>query len=164
MIGLSRDYNSKIGLGHLYGLASRKPLPRKMVEIMMKESVVPDTHPTVLEFIQRWNQLCLKYEGKPLPPHPQQASKSLMMWNADCTTTPLLTSLPLEFYQADHIRHPGATRVPKFLRLQIVRNAVRDERVMQNRKVPLVLFYDKIMQLKLFIQEAEDLGFFPLAS
>ena len=51
--GLSRDYNPKIGLGTLYGVASKKALPPKMVAMMMKESIVSDSHPTVLGFIQR---------------------------------------------------------------------------------------------------------------
>ena len=51
--GLSRDYNPKIGLGTLYGVASKKALPPKMVAMTMKESIVSDSHPTVLGFIQR---------------------------------------------------------------------------------------------------------------
>jgi hypothetical protein len=44
--GLSRDYNSPLGLGHLYGLVSKKRLPSRMTRIMLKYSDIPDHHPT----------------------------------------------------------------------------------------------------------------------
>jgi hypothetical protein len=44
--GLSRDYNSALGLGHLYGLVSKKRLPSRMTRIMLKHSDIPDFHPT----------------------------------------------------------------------------------------------------------------------
>ena len=43
--GLSRDYNTAVGLGHLYSLISRKKLPEGMVRIMLENTSVSDTHP-----------------------------------------------------------------------------------------------------------------------
>ncbi len=46
LTGLSRDYNSPSGLGHLYGLVSKKRLPTPLTRIMLKHSNIPDHHPT----------------------------------------------------------------------------------------------------------------------
>ena len=46
LTGLSRDYNSALGLGHLYALVSKKRLPSRMTRIMLKHSDIPDFHPT----------------------------------------------------------------------------------------------------------------------
>jgi hypothetical protein len=60
LTGLSRDYNSALGLGHFYALTSRKEFPSKMISIMMRHSNISDYHPSVLKYIQRWNRLCAK--------------------------------------------------------------------------------------------------------
>jgi hypothetical protein len=101
LTGLSRDYNSALGLGHLYALVSRKQLPSKMVFIIMRHSNISDYHPSVLEFIERWNRLCAHYEGEELPPHPAARSKSIMMWGTDTTVEPRRLMLPFDYFTAD---------------------------------------------------------------
>ena len=71
-------------------------------------------------------------------------------------------NLPFEFYKADQIRNPGYMKLPKIFRLYVLRNLVQEERKIQRRRVPEVNFYEQLMQLKLFIQEAESKGFRPL--
>ena len=119
MTGLSRDYNSALGLGHLYGLVSQLDLPSKMVTIMMRDAPISDYHPTVLEFISRWNRLCQKYEGTDVP-LPGTKSKSVMMLGTDVTIEPHLEALPFEYFLADVMRNPVLEPVPRLFKLQVV--------------------------------------------
>jgi hypothetical protein len=158
LTGLSRDYNSTLGLGHLYSLTSRKELPSKMIFIMMRHSNISDYHPSVLEFIQRWNRLSAKYEDGELPPHPAAVSKSAMMWGTDTTIEPRLLSLPFDYFAADVMRNPDLKRIPRLFKLQMVTLLTQDESKIQEKQVPEIHFYDSVLRLKLFIEEAESLG------
>ncbi|CAB9513551.1 expressed unknown protein [Seminavis robusta] len=162
LTGLSRDYNTKIGLGHLYRLVSRKALPLNMVAGMMVDSSVPDCHPTILDFTYRWNRLCTKYLEKELPPCPEEASRSTMLYNHEFTNAPILNCLPFDYYMADVVSNEGPGQFPKLLRLHMVRRLAKDEARHQNTKFPLIHFYETIVRLKLFIQEATHKGFLPL--
>jgi hypothetical protein len=157
LTGLSRDYNSALGLGHLYALTSRKELPSKMISIMMRHTNISDYHPSVLEFIQRWNRLCAKYEGGELPPHPAALSKSVMMWGTETTVEPRLLSLPFDYFTADVMRNPDL-HLPLLFKLQIVTLLTEDERKIQKKKDPEMHFYESVLRLKLFIEEAESIG------
>ena len=158
MTGLSRDYNSALGLGHLYALVSQKMLPDKMVSIMMRNAPVPDYHPTVLDFIGRWNRLCLKYEGVEDYSHPVTKSKSIMMWGEEVTVKPRRDTLPFEYFLADVMRNPVLAPVPRLFKLQVVSLVTKNERELQGTKIPEIHFYEAVLRLKLFILEAESLG------
>lgn len=158
LTGLSRDYNSALGLGHLYALVSKTPIPKPMVQIMMEHSSVSDYHPTVLEFIQRWNRLCAKFDGEQLPPHPASRSKSVMMWMTDTTVRPRRRSLPFEYFVTDVMRNPLMEPIPRLFKLQVISLLTQDERQIQGKKVPQIDFYEAVLRLKLFIEEADSLG------
>lgn len=162
LTGLSRDYNSALGLGHLYGMASQKPLQKEMIKIMSKDSTVPDNHPTILDYIFRWNRLCALYEGEDVPPHPASTSKSYMYWGTPAVFEPRRPTLPLDFVGADITRNEFFSGIPNVLRLQIVRFVNQEAMKLQKTKVPVSNFHENILRLKLFIQEAESLGLFPL--
>ncbi|CAB9513406.1 expressed unknown protein [Seminavis robusta] len=157
MTGLSRDYNSALGLGHLYGLVSQRNLPTKMINIMMQGAPVSDFHPTVLDFIDRWNRLCMKYSNIDVV-HPASKSKSIMMLGTDVTVEPKLESLPFEFFLADVMRNPVLEPVPRLFKLQVVSLVTKNERDLQRKRVPEINFYEAVLRLKLFILEAESLG------
>lgn len=158
LTGLSRDYNSALGLGHLYALVSKRSLPTPMVAIMSEHSSVSDYHPTVLEFVARWNRLCAQYEGEELPPHAAEASKSHMMWAADVTVKPKRETLPFDYFTSDVLRNPVLEKVPRLFKLQVVALLTTDERRLQGKRSPVVNFYETIVRLKLFIAEADSLG------
>jgi hypothetical protein len=162
MTGLSRDYNTALGLGHLYALVSQTMLPGKMVTRMMYAAPISDYHPTVLDFVQRWNRLCIKYEVGELPPHPAVRSKSVMMWNTDVTVEPSRLVLPFEFFLADVLRNPILEPVPRLFKLQVLTLVTKNERELQRSKLPVINFYEALLRLKLFIMEAEGLGVLPL--
>ena len=161
LTGLSRDYNSALGLGHLYSLVSQTHISKPMVRIMMGHSTLSDYHPTVLEFIQRWNRLCAKFEGEELPPHQAARSKSIMMWGTDTTVQPRRRSLPFEYFITDVLRNPLMEPVPHLFKLQVITLLTKDEREIQKKKIPQIDFYESIVRLKLFIQEADSLGVLP---
>ena len=157
LTGLSRDYNTPLGLGHLYGLVSQKELPTEMVSIMMKNAPISDYHPTVLEFISRWNRLCHKYQGKD-EPLPGSQSKSIMMLGLNMTTQHHLENLPFEYFMSDVMRNPVLEQVPRLFKMQVVSLITKNERHIQGRRVPVINFYDAVLRLKLFILEADSLG------
>jgi hypothetical protein len=88
LTGLSRDYNSPLGLGHLYCLVSKEKAPWPMVQIMSKHGIITDYHPVILDFIYRWNRLCTLYEigREKVGPHPLARSKSMMFWGLPAIT------------------------------------------------------------------------------
>jgi hypothetical protein len=156
--GLSRDYNSALGLGHLYSLVSRQVMSSAMVSVMVKNSPISDYHPTVLEFTQRWNRLCAEYEGEVLPPHAAVRSKSIMMWGTNITVEPRRECLPFEYFLADVMRNPIMEQVPRLFKLHELSVLIQDERRVQKIQVPIITFHETVMRLKLFIQEADSLG------
>lgn len=157
LTGLSRDYNSPLGLGHLYGLVSREKLPGAMVNIMMQDSNIPDTHPVVMDFIFRWNSLCELYETGEAPSHPAAQSKSTMFWGVHLVLEPRLESLPFEFFTADVMRNKVLEPIPSLFKLQVVNMLTNDERKIQGRKIPVISFFETMLRLKLFLQEADSL-------
>ena len=164
--GLSRDYNTPLGLGHLYRLVSKKPLrlPSQMMRIMLESSKVSDTHPTVIEFIHRWNRLCAKYEGQD-EPSPIFTSKSIMLPLVNVNWTPRLEQLPFEFVMADFFENKAAQHVPKLFKKQITKLMANDERRHQGlkrRESVTIEYNDVLLRLKLFIQEAVSIGALPL--
>lgn len=156
--GLSRDYNSALGLGHLYGLVSKKKLPWAMVQVMTEQCNIPDSHPVVLDFVYRWNRLCALYAGTEVEPHPAAISKSMMFWGVPAVTEPSRESLPFEFFTADVMRNPVLEQIPRLFKLQVVNMLTKDERKVQGKRVPEVNFYEMILRLKLFIEEADSLN------
>jgi hypothetical protein len=156
--GLSRDYNTALGLGHLYALVSRQVLPGPMVSVMAKKSPITDYHPTVLEFIQRWNRLCTEYEGEVLPPHAVVRSKSIMMVCTKITIEPRRECLPFEYFLADVMRNPVMEQTPRLFKLHELSVLTQDERRVQKTEVPVINFDEAVMRLKLFIQESDSLG------
>jgi len=157
LTGLSRDYNTPLGLGHLYGLVSKQKLSSQMVYTMTKNSTITDYHPVVLDFIYRWNRLCAMYEGEELPSHPAATSKSHMLWGLPACTEPRLEWLPFEFFTADVMRNPVMEPIPRLFKLQVVNLLTNDERQIQGRRIPQINFYETVIRLKLFIQEADSL-------
>jgi len=160
LTGLSRDYNSPLGLGHLYGLVSREKLPWSMINIMSKECKIPDTHPVVMDYIYRWNRLCKLYESESgtAEPHIASQSKSMMFLGTPAVLEPELESLPFEFYTADIMRNKVLEPIPNFFKLQVVNVLTNDERKIQQRKIPEINFYEAVLRLKLFLQEADSLN------
>jgi HMGL-like len=158
LTGLSRDYNTALGLGHLYALVSKTSLPTRMVAIMAEHSKVSDYHPTVLEFIFRWNRLCAQYEGEELPPHPAATSKSNMAYMTPISVKPKRERLPFDYFTSDVLRNPVLEKFPRLFKLQVVSLLTADERKLQGKRVPQVNFYEMIVRLKLFLSEADSLG------
>jgi hypothetical protein len=156
--GLSRDYNTALGLGHLYALVSRQVLSSPMVTVMVKMSPITNYHPTVLEFIQRWNRLCAEYEGEVLPPHAAVRSKSIMMVCTSITVEPRRKCLPFQYFLADVMRNPAMEQTPRLFKLHELSLLTQDERRVQKTEVPVIDFYEAVMRLKLFIQESDSLG------
>ena len=52
--------------------------------------------------------------------------------------------------------------VPKLMKSYMSRLVVDEEQRLQGTKKPVVKFFDQIVRLKLFIEEAESLGVMPL--
>ena len=158
LTGLSRDYNSPLGLGHLYGLVSREKLSWAMISIMSKDCKIPDTHPVVMDYIFRWNRLCRLYKTGKIEPHVAAQSKSMMFWGTPAVLEPELDSLPFEFYTADIMRNKVLEPIPNFFKLQVVNILTNDERKIQQQKIPEVHFYEMLLRLKLFLEEADCLN------
>lgn len=158
LTGLSRDYNTALGLGHLYSLVSEKKLPWPMIQIMTEKCTISDTHPVVLEFIYRWNRLCQVYQGKELEPHPAAISKSCMFHGLPAITQPCLEKLPFEFFTADVMRNPVLEPIPRLFKLTVVSLLTNDEKKVQGRRMPIINFYETLLRLKLFLAESESLG------
>jgi hypothetical protein len=129
-----------------------------MVNVMVKSSPIADYHPTVLEFIQRWNRLCAEYEGEVIPPHDAVRSKSIMMMCTSITVEPRRESLPFEYILADVMRNPVMEQTPRLFKLHELSILMQDERRVQKTQVPIFNFYEAVMRLKLFIQESDSLG------
>jgi hypothetical protein len=140
---LSRDYNTSIGLGQLYALVSQKPLSPKMIWIMMTDSDIPDYHPTILEFISRWNRLCAKYEGssKPLP---GSLEKSCMCFNIDITVEPERLELPFSFFFRDVLQNHVLAPLPKVFKSYMHKLVVEEEKRLQGTKNPKVNFFEVV--------------------
>jgi len=158
LTGLSRDYNSPLGLGHLYGLVSREKLSWAMISIMSKDCKIPDTHAVVMDYIFRWNRLCRLYKTGKAELHIAAQSKSMMFWGTPTVLEPELDSLPFEFYTADIMRNKVLEPIPNFFKLQVVNILTNDERKIQQQKIPEVHFYEMILRLKLFLEEADSLN------
>jgi len=158
LTGLSRDYNTSLGLGHLYSLVSEQALPWPMVQIMSERCTISNHHPVVLEFIYRWNRLCQVYEGKEIEPHPAATSKSCMFLGIPAITKPRRDTMPFEFFTADVMRNPVLEPIPRLFKLTVVSLLTNDERKHQGRKIPLINFYETLLRLKLFLAEADSLG------
>lgn len=162
LTGLSRDYNTALGLGHLYGLVSESQLSSKMIGIMAKQSPISDYHPTVLEFIQRWNRLCAAYEGVELPPHEQELSNSIMVWNTNVTVEPHLQEIPFRFFISDVVKNSVIDPFPQIFKSSVVRLLTQNEqRIQRTKKEPMMNFFETVLRLKLFIMEASSLGVLP---
>ena len=162
LTGLSRDYNTPVGMGHLYGLVSRKQLPTAMVKIMLQHNTIPDTHPTIIEFISRWNRLCARYEGEELP-LPGSLAPSCLNYSQDITVVPRRRTLPFTTYMKDVVIDNILMKpIPKLFKRFVIKLITKQEMEFQGTERPVVEFYDSILQLKLFIQEAESLGVLPL--
>jgi hypothetical protein len=162
LTGLSRDYNSALGLGHLYNLVSHKPLSIQMIRTMMEYSTISDYHPTVLEFVHRWNCLCAKVQGKDIPPLRGSLASSCLVYNADITIEPLMLSLPFETWIADVYENHVFEGLPQSFKNESIALLVEDETLCQGVPNPKVGFFDCVIRLKLFIQEADSLGVLPL--
>jgi hypothetical protein len=162
LTGLSRDYNSALGLGHLYNLVSQEPLSLQMIRTMMEYSPISDYHPTVLEFIQRWNRLCAKVKGKDIPPLPGSLGSSCLVYNVDITVEPLMLSLPFETWIADVYDNHVFESLPQSFKNESIALLVEDETMCQGVTNPKTGFFDCLVRLKLFIQEADSLGVLPL--
>lgn len=162
--GLSRDYNTPLGLGSLYGaVAPNKRISPKMMRIMMEASDVPDHHPTVIEFINRWNRLCAKFERKDIPPVPGTQGTSCMLYAMDVTFKPTLLQIPVQFWLKDIVVDNHVERdVPKLFKRYVVKLITDNERKLQGEPVPMMHFFEQIVKLKLFIEEAESLKVLPL--
>jgi len=128
-----------------------------MINIMVLDSNIPDTHPVVLDFIFRWNRLCELYETGRVPPHPVTQSKSQMFWGLPLVLEPRLETLPFEFYTADIMRNKVLEPIPNLFKLQVVNLLTNDERKIQGKKIPEINFFETMMRLKLFLQEADSL-------
>mmetsp|Transcript_3379 Transcript_3379/g.7744 ORF Transcript_3379/g.7744 Transcript_3379/m.7744 type:complete len:1027 (-) Transcript_3379:310-3390(-) len=161
LTGLSRDYNTSIGLGQLYALVSQKPLSPKMIWVMMTDSDIPDYHPTILEFIGRWNRLCAKYEDDPKP-LPGSMAKSCLCFNVDVTVEPARMELPFSYFFMDILQNHVLAPLPKVFKQYMHKLVVDEEKRLQGTKHPKANFFDQILRLKLFIEEAEGLGVLPL--
>lgn len=161
LTGLSRDYNTAAGLGQLYSLVSQKQLSPRMVWTMMTDSDIPDYHPTILEFIARWNRLCAKYIGekKTLP---GSEANSCMCFNVDVTVEPELLELPFSFFFRDVMENHVLVPLPKMFKSYMHKLVVDEEKRLQGTRNPTVNFFDQIVRLKLFIEEAESLMVMPL--
>lgn len=157
LTGLSRDYNTPLGLGHLYSLISRKALPTGMIQIMTERNPITNLHPVVLDFTYRWNRLCDLYNGNPVEDHPAANSKSMMLWGIPVTTKPRQVTLPFEFFTADVMRNPVLEQIPNLFKLQVVNLLTNDERRIQGKPIPEINYYETTLRLKLFIEEASSL-------
>ena len=162
LTGLSRDYNSALGLGHLYNLVQHKPLSLQMIRTMMEYSTISDYHPTVLEFVQRWNRLCAKVQGKDIPPVPGSLGSSCLVYDADITVEPLMLSLPFETWIADVYENHVFESLPESFKNESIGFLVEDETMCQGVPNPKTRFFDCVIRLKLFIEEADSLGVLPL--
>jgi hypothetical protein len=67
-------------------------------------------------------------------------------------------SLPFDYYCADVMRNPDLERIPRLFKMQVVILLTKDEGKIQEKKVPEIHFYESVLRLKLFIEEAESLG------
>ncbi|CAB9496456.1 expressed unknown protein [Seminavis robusta] len=134
--GLSRDYNSPLGLGTLYGLVSGENLSRSMIQTMLKTTKISDTHPTVIDIMFP----CINLELQPRLP-----------------------SLPFKVLVKDFDKNPANHFAPQFLRNTIIKNEIMIRQKSQNTLDPLETFEENLLSLKLFIEEAESLHVLPLA-
>ncbi|CAB9521346.1 expressed unknown protein [Seminavis robusta] len=160
--GISRDYNSPLGLGTLYALVSSEGLSPSMIRTMLESTTVPDTHPTVIEFVHRWNRLCAKHLGEDYT-SPICQSKSIMMPCTSLELQPRLPAIPFEAYQKDFDLNPvAAQNVPRFIQVALKREEYRVMQESQKTKAPMLYFEERVLSLKLFIQEAESLQVLPL--
>ena len=159
LTGLSRDYNSPLDLGHLYSWVSKEKLSFALIEIMAKQCSVSDYHPVVLDFVYRWNRLCRFYEsnGGEVEAHPAAYSKSFLFWGVPAETQPTRETLPFEYFTADVMRNPVLEPVPRLFKLQVVNLLTADEQRIQGKSIPIINFYETVLRLKLFIQEADSL-------
>jgi hypothetical protein len=124
---------------------------------MMRHSNISDYHPSVLEFIQRWNRLSAKYEDGELPPHLTALSKSVMMCGTDTTVEPRRLSLPFDYFTDDVMRNPDLKIIPSLFKIKVITLSTQDEGKIQEIFFPKIHFYECVLRLKLFIGEAEIL-------
>jgi len=131
-----------------------------MIQIMAERCSISDYHPVVLDFVYRWNRLCKFYEsnGGEMEAHPVASSKSFLFWGVPAETKPLRESLPFEFFTADVMRNPVLEPVPRLFKLQVVNLLTADEQRIQGKRIPIINFYETVLRLKLFIQEADSLN------
>ncbi|CAB9505436.1 expressed unknown protein [Seminavis robusta] len=159
--GISRDYNSPLGLGTLYALVSGENLPRSMIHSMLKTTKVLDTHPTVIEFVHRWNRLCAKHLGKDFT-SPICETKCIMLPCINLESQPRLASLPFKVIQDDYDLNPAIQVVPQWARNKLKNREFKVMQDIQKTQDPLMTFEERLLSLKLFIEEAESLQVLPI--
>jgi hypothetical protein len=87
---------------------------------------------------------------------------SCLVYNADITVEPLMLSLPFETWIADVYENHVFESLPQRLKNESIGLLVEDEIMCQGVRYPKTGFFDCIIRLKLFIQEADSLGVLPL--
>ena len=78
-----------------------------------------------------------------------------MFWGLPAEREPRREWLPFEFFTADVFRNPVLEPVPRVFKVQVVNLLTNDERKIQKRIIPQINFYETVLRLKLFIQEAD---------
>eukprot|EP00567_Pseudictyota_dubia_P007645 CAMPEP_0197445278 /NCGR_PEP_ID=MMETSP1175-20131217/10537_1 /TAXON_ID=1003142 /ORGANISM="Triceratium dubium, Strain CCMP147" /LENGTH=904 /DNA_ID=CAMNT_0042976211 /DNA_START=89 /DNA_END=2803 /DNA_ORIENTATION=+ len=164
LTGLSRDYNTAVGLGLLYATVADEPfIPRHLLERMDESSPISDLHPVVVDFTQRWNRLAARLEGKDEPPLSGSKSRSALFYNEDIRLEPTNPSLRLIDVMSDTLKSPFYDNFPESIIAEVSEAFEEDIQVVQKQGEggghALAHYLDWKVRLKMFLQEADGSTF-----